>query len=157
MAPIGVSSSMRYEGKYACVFFWIVFCVFGTFVVLPASLHFSSLSRRLTSNTPSPSPTRRLPLPSPHTRAHTQIIEANGAPVVIHCAAGKDRTGIAMAFILLACGVGVKEVLDDYELSNVHNAFRCAQVYCLHLCSLCLWPELFFAEWDFQTGKQMRF
>jgi hypothetical protein len=58
----------------------------------------------------------------------SQIIEANGAPCVIHCAAGKDRTGVAMAFILLACGVGVKEVLDDYELSNVHNAFRCAQV-----------------------------
>ncbi len=66
--------------------------------------------------------------------AETQVIEANGAPCVIHCAAGKDRTGVAMAFILLACGVGVKEVLDDYELSNVHNAFRCAQVR--HVLSL---------------------
>ena len=67
-------------------------------------------------------------------RALSQVIEANGAPCVIHCAAGKDRTGVAMAFILLACGVGVKEVLDDYELSNVHNAFRCAQVRPPALC-----------------------
>ncbi len=70
----------------------------------------------------------------PHTLS--QVIEANGAPCVIHCAAGKDRTGLAIAFILLACGVGMKEVLDDYELSNVHNSFRCAQVRFLRVLSL---------------------
>ncbi len=57
-----------------------------------------------------------------------QLLESNGTPAVIHCTAGKDRTGIAVALILLACGVSVDEVLDDYEASNAHNAYHLAKV-----------------------------
>lgn len=37
---------------------------------------------------------------------------------VIHCAAGKDRTGIACALTLLALGVSEEDVFADYEFTN---------------------------------------
>jgi protein-tyrosine phosphatase len=40
------------------------------------------------------------------------------APVVFHCTAGKDRTGVAAALILLALGVPRAQVLEDYLLTN---------------------------------------
>jgi protein-tyrosine phosphatase len=39
-------------------------------------------------------------------------------PAVFHCAAGKDRTGIVAAVLLLALGVEEELVLDDYELTS---------------------------------------
>ncbi len=46
------------------------------------------------------------------------VIQPGAAPHLIHCTSGKDRTGIVTAFILLAVGVSVGEVVADYELSN---------------------------------------
>jgi len=43
-----------------------------------------------------------------------------GTPLVFHCAAGKDRTGIAAALILSALGVPRKIVIEDYMLTGVH-------------------------------------
>lgn len=40
------------------------------------------------------------------------------APLVIHCTAGKDRTGFAAALILLALGVPRAVVMQDYLLTN---------------------------------------
>lgn len=45
------------------------------------------------------------------------LLEAD-APLVFHCTAGKDRTGVAAALILLALGVPRDVVLQDYLLSN---------------------------------------
>ncbi len=42
----------------------------------------------------------------------------DGLPAVIHCAAGKDRTGVVSAVLLLALGVDEQTVLDDYELTS---------------------------------------
>ena len=42
------------------------------------------------------------------------------APVVFHCTAGKDRTGVAAALVLLALGVSRDVVLQDYLLTNQH-------------------------------------
>jgi protein-tyrosine phosphatase len=39
-------------------------------------------------------------------------------PLVMHCTAGKDRTGVAVALILLALGVPRALVLQDYLLTN---------------------------------------
>ena len=39
-------------------------------------------------------------------------------PVVIHCTAGKDRTGFACALILHALGVPEKAIAEDYLLTN---------------------------------------
>jgi len=40
-------------------------------------------------------------------------------PLVIHCTAGKDRTGLASALLLLALGVPEETVVADYTLSNL--------------------------------------
>jgi protein-tyrosine phosphatase len=40
------------------------------------------------------------------------------APLVIHCTAGKDRTGFACALILHALGVPEEVIGDDYLLTN---------------------------------------
>jgi protein-tyrosine phosphatase len=39
-------------------------------------------------------------------------------PVVIHCAAGKDRTGVGCALVLSALGVPRDVVFADYEMTN---------------------------------------
>jgi len=43
---------------------------------------------------------------------------AEGGAGVIHCAAGKDRTGIACALTLFALGVDEEAVFADYEFTN---------------------------------------
>lgn len=40
-------------------------------------------------------------------------------PLYFHCAAGKDRTGIAAILILLALGVSEEDAIGDYLYSNV--------------------------------------
>jgi protein-tyrosine phosphatase len=40
------------------------------------------------------------------------------APLVIHCTAGKDRTGFAAALILSALGVSQDLIVEDYLLTN---------------------------------------
>jgi protein-tyrosine phosphatase len=54
----------------------------------------------------------------------TQLVEVvrallapGGAPAVIGCAAGKDRTGVAIALILDAVGVPREVIVEDYALS----------------------------------------
>jgi protein-tyrosine phosphatase len=42
------------------------------------------------------------------------------APLVIHCTAGKDRTGFASALILHALGVPDDVIAEDYLLTNRH-------------------------------------
>jgi protein-tyrosine phosphatase len=39
--------------------------------------------------------------------------EPASLPMVVHCTAGKDRTGIAAALILAALGVDEEAILDD--------------------------------------------
>jgi protein-tyrosine phosphatase len=43
---------------------------------------------------------------------------------VIHCVAGKDRTGVVVALLLGALGVPREEVLSDYGLTNVYRPDR---------------------------------
>lgn len=43
---------------------------------------------------------------------------ASDAPLVFHCTAGKDRTGFAAALILLALGVPLAVVREDFLLTN---------------------------------------
>lgn len=43
--------------------------------------------------------------------------EADG-PVLVHCAAGKDRTGITIAVLLLAAGVDPDDIIRDYAATE---------------------------------------
>lgn len=43
---------------------------------------------------------------------------ATDRPVVIHCAAGKDRTGVGCALALWALGVPRDAIFADYEMTN---------------------------------------
>jgi protein-tyrosine phosphatase len=47
--------------------------------------------------------------------------EAN-LPMVVHCTAGKDRTGVASAVLLAALGVDEETIAADYELTNEFQA-----------------------------------
>jgi protein-tyrosine phosphatase len=48
-----------------------------------------------------------------------EVVRARG-PVLIHCAAGKDRTGFGVAMVLFALGVSREQVMEDYLLSRTH-------------------------------------
>ena len=50
------------------------------------------------------------------------LSQASTRPLVFHCTAGKDRTGVCAALILLSVGVSENQVVDDYALSNRYNA-----------------------------------
>jgi len=48
------------------------------------------------------------------------LARAGGLPALVHCAAGKDRTGIVVAFALAAVGVPDQVVAADYALSSLY-------------------------------------
>ena len=48
-----------------------------------------------------------------------RILSAGCPPVLFHCSQGKDRTGLAAAFLLFALGADRETVLEDFEESNV--------------------------------------
>ena len=52
-----------------------------------------------------------------------QLADADNFPIVIHCAAGKDRTGITIALLLAFLGVADETILADYTLSNHYYDF----------------------------------
>ena len=50
---------------------------------------------------------------------------ANGSvPLVVHCAAGKDRTGVAIAVLLRALDVSQQTAIEDYLLTNESGDFE---------------------------------
>ena len=55
---------------------------------------------------------------TPSFRAFFAHLLEDRAPLVIHCTAGKDRTGFACALILHALGVADEVIAEDYLLTN---------------------------------------
>jgi protein tyrosine/serine phosphatase len=47
------------------------------------------------------------------------IADPDRAPLVVHCIAGKDRTGVVSALTLALLGVPDDDIADDYTLSEV--------------------------------------
>lgn len=52
-------------------------------------------------------------------RAVSVLAGADRLPVLVHCAAGKDRTGLLIALILDALGVDAPTIVGDYTLTGV--------------------------------------
>ena len=49
-------------------------------------------------------------------------------PALMHCSAGKDRTGWAASLVLLVLGARVDDVIEHYLLSNLHRREENARV-----------------------------
>jgi protein-tyrosine phosphatase len=52
------------------------------------------------------------------------LLRTDQAPLVLHCTAGKDRTGVAAALLLTALGVSRTDVLADYVRSDQVTDFE---------------------------------
>src|SRR3546814_9409940 len=55
----------------------------------------------------------------PHLHLLIEAIIAGEMPMLVHCTAGKDRTGVTIAVLLLALGVSREDVVRDYLRSDV--------------------------------------
>jgi protein-tyrosine phosphatase len=53
-----------------------------------------------------------------------ECIAAGSVPMVVHCAAGKDRTGVAIAVLLCALDVSRETAIEDYLLTNDAGDFE---------------------------------
>ena len=54
--------------------------------------------------------------------AFQRIAAPGGTPALVHCAAGKDRTGVLVALLLDVAGVEVELIAADYAVSNERMA-----------------------------------
>lgn len=60
------------------------------------------------------------------------LAEADSYPLVYHCFAGKDRTGILSAIVLELLGVGDDDIVSDYALSRVGLTRMLAELRARH-------------------------
>jgi protein tyrosine/serine phosphatase len=56
---------------------------------------------------------------APFTTILNHLATPNPSPMLIHCTAGKDRTGVICALILSLCGVDDETVAEEYELTQL--------------------------------------
>jgi protein-tyrosine phosphatase len=71
----------------------------------------------------------------------TGLIDPANRPAVFHCHAGKDRTGVAAALLLLALGVDRDDVLDDYELTREFRTIEHQQDSLANMLAAGMSPE----------------
>jgi protein-tyrosine phosphatase len=57
-------------------------------------------------------------------RGMFDCIATGSVPLVVHCAAGKDRTGVAIAVLLRSVGVSEQTAVEDYLLTNEAGDFE---------------------------------
>lgn len=73
------------------------------------------------------------------------LIGASGAtPTLVHCTAGKDRTGLVVALALLAVGVNREDVIGDYAQTerNLAGEWRDRMLAGIRQAGMQLTPEL---------------
>ncbi|KAA9154301.1 tyrosine-protein phosphatase [Amycolatopsis acidicola] len=54
------------------------------------------------------------------TAAVRALAEPDALPALVHCTAGKDRTGVVIALALSVAGVAHEDIAADYALTSVH-------------------------------------
>ena len=61
------------------------------------------------------------------------LLDRTNYPIVLHCSAGKGRTGITAALILASLKVSSDIIMEDYRLSNDYFNIPIASSYAYHL------------------------
>ena len=61
---------------------------------------------------------------APRINGMYSAIAKGDVPLIVHCAAGKDRTGVAVAVLLRSLGVPEDTVIEDYLLTNSSTNFE---------------------------------
>lgn len=64
---------------------------------------------------------KEMPFGNEAYRIMIEQLEKNNVPICLHCATGKDRTGIAAMIVLLLLDVPEEIVLEDYLLSGEYR------------------------------------
>jgi protein-tyrosine phosphatase len=59
-----------------------------------------------------------MPFGNPGFQKLFELLEGGRTPLLFHCTAGKDRTGIGAILVLLALGVSREQALEDYMMTN---------------------------------------
>jgi protein-tyrosine phosphatase len=49
-----------------------------------------------------------------------RLAQEEAYPFLVHCSAGKDRTGVVCALIHAVCGVSQEHILEDFMLTRQH-------------------------------------
>lgn len=55
-------------------------------------------------------------------QAFRAVAEAPAGGVLVHCQAGRDRTGVLVALLLTVAGVAAQDVADDYAVTDACTA-----------------------------------
>lgn len=106
----------------------VIACDLGERSSLPPHLQFLKETGRLDEDSVRAymiSVYERLPFEERHQSLFSQTLCAlaeGEAPLLVHCAAGKDRTGVLCALILTTLGVSREDVFEDYDLTNRNAA-----------------------------------
>lgn len=70
-----------------------------------------------------------------------RIIAGDEAPVVIHCASGKDRTGLIAALVLSLLGVAEEDITADFALTGLATQRLIADWHAFYPDRPLLWPH----------------
>ncbi|KPM39285.1 hypothetical protein AK830_g7267, partial [Neonectria ditissima] len=62
--------------------------------------------------------------PAPMRLILLHLAEPDPEPLLLHCTAGKDRTGVIVAVVLALCGVDDEAIAQEYSLTEVGLAER---------------------------------
>ncbi|MFJ6384395.1 tyrosine-protein phosphatase [Kitasatospora sp. NPDC092039] len=68
------------------------------------------------------------------------VITAAEAPVVFHCASGKDRTGLIAALLHTLLGVGEDDIAADFALTELATPHLVAEWHAAHPGRTLRWP-----------------